>query len=171
MNSRFQVLPRRHLVGFRRRPDLGFARGSGLSSVAARVRRCARGAPLQAFTPRAAPRPAGRWWRAPCSTLGSCSVRRLPTAPSASRRRRRQTPSAFFCPLLQSPVANHNIRAPITIVISDVEYRISLLYCPRSGVLFSGPLAPAAVGLACPMPALAAGTSPGPTTTTPAERS
>jgi hypothetical protein len=42
MNSRFQVLPQRHLVCFRRRPDLGFARGSGLSSVAARVRRCAR---------------------------------------------------------------------------------------------------------------------------------
>ena len=59
----------------------------------------------------------------------------------------------------------------ITIVISDVECRISLLCCPRSGVLFSGALAPAAVGLACPMPALAAGTSPGPTTTTPAERS
>ena len=59
----------------------------------------------------------------------------------------------------------------ITIVISDVEYRISLLYCPRSGVLFSGALAPAAADLACPMPDLAAGTSPGPTTTTPAERS
>jgi hypothetical protein len=38
MNSWFQAIPRRHLVSFRRRPDLGFARGSGLSAVAARVR-------------------------------------------------------------------------------------------------------------------------------------
>ena len=39
MNSWFQAIPRRHLVSFRRRPDLGFARGSGLSPVAARFRR------------------------------------------------------------------------------------------------------------------------------------
>ena len=36
MNSRFKAILRRHLVSFRRRPDLGSSRGSGLSSVAAR---------------------------------------------------------------------------------------------------------------------------------------
>ena len=82
-------------MSFRRRPDLGFSRGLGLSPVAARVRRCALRVPCSAIGSRAARRPPTDRSVAR-SVLHSRLLLRAPSldrtvgvAPSVSRRRRR----------------------------------------------------------------------------------
>ena len=103
MNSRFQAIPRRHLVSFRRRPDLGFARGSGLSSVAARFVG-ARAVLRSRF--RAARRPPTGRSVVARSVLHSRLLLRAPSpdravgvAPSASASRRRRRTVGVIAPV------------------------------------------------------------------------